>query len=204
MHGLSELPELYLYVGTGYFKAFTTRIQKFLGDKVHYAFSSAFSLIPEPQIGDPTNLDAMIGPKRDNEENPSYQRYCPMTCDSITPLQASKDKDSNSTTNTKSFDFILGIDLVYQDGKGNNITVVYKGASADKLTHTVRLQNGTKMDVYDSNLQLLDQPDFLNTPKTPLDFRNEVRHGLSLEEAQALARPQPLLPLQQELISWHH
>eukprot|EP00957_Ditylum_brightwellii_P007740 585496-Ditylum_brightwellii.AAC.1 len=60
------------------------------------------------------------------------------------------------------------------------------------------------MDVHDSNLQLLDQPDFLNIPKTPLDLRNEVGHGLSLEEAQALARPQPLSPLQQELMIWHN
>eukprot|EP00957_Ditylum_brightwellii_P069248 5257212-Ditylum_brightwellii.AAC.1 len=60
MHGLIKLPELYLYVSTGYFNAFTMRIQMFLGDKVHYAFSSAFSLNPDPQIGDPTNLDAMI------------------------------------------------------------------------------------------------------------------------------------------------
>eukprot|EP00957_Ditylum_brightwellii_P015263 1149997-Ditylum_brightwellii.AAC.1 len=68
------------------------------------------------------------------------------------------------------------MNLVYQDGKGNDITVVYEGASAVKLTHMVRLQNGTKMDVHDSNFQLLDQPDFSNIPKTPLDFRNEVEH----------------------------
>eukprot|EP00957_Ditylum_brightwellii_P135048 10296782-Ditylum_brightwellii.AAC.1 len=68
------------------------------------------------------------------------------------------------------------MDLVSQYGKGNTITVVYKGASADKLTHMVCLQNGTKMDVHDSNLQLLDQPDFLNIPKTPLEFRNEIGH----------------------------
>eukprot|EP00957_Ditylum_brightwellii_P008398 635975-Ditylum_brightwellii.AAC.1 len=60
------------------------------------------------------------------------------------------------------------------------------------------------MDVHDSNLQLLDQPDFSNIPKKPIDFRNEVGHDLSLEEAQALARPRPLSPLQQELMSWHH
>eukprot|EP00957_Ditylum_brightwellii_P148781 11326828-Ditylum_brightwellii.AAC.1 len=113
MHGLSKLPELYLYVCTGYFKAHTTRIQKFLGDKVHYAFSSAFSLNPDPQISDPTNLDAMIGPEGDHEDNPIYQWYCPATCDSVTPLQASKDKDSNSTSNSKLFDFVIGMDLVY-------------------------------------------------------------------------------------------
>eukprot|EP00957_Ditylum_brightwellii_P131935 10060476-Ditylum_brightwellii.AAC.1 len=86
------------------------------------------------------------------------------------------------------------MDLVYRDGKDYNVTSIYKGASADKLTHMVRLQNGTKYDVHDSNLQLLDQLYFSNIPKTPLNFRNEVRHGSSLEEAQALARPRPLSP----------
>eukprot|EP00957_Ditylum_brightwellii_P117640 8973263-Ditylum_brightwellii.AAC.1 len=50
MHGSSKLPELYLYIGTDYFKAVTMRIQKFIGSKVHYAFLSAFSLNPDPQI----------------------------------------------------------------------------------------------------------------------------------------------------------
>ena len=40
-------------------------------------------------------------------------------------------------------------------------------------------------------------------PKTPLDYRNEVGTGLSLEEAQALDRPQTISRLQQELMSWH-
>ena len=206
MHGLSELPELYLYVGTGYFNAFTTRIRKVFNDKVHYAFSSAFSLEPQLQTGDPTNLEAMLGPEgeQDKNENPIYQWYCPETCDSITPSQESDNTDTNPKLNSKQFDFKLGMDLVYRDGKGNNATVVYEGASSDTLTHTVRLENGTRIDVHDSNLQLLDQPDFSNIPTTPLDYRNEVGHGLSLEEAQALARPRTLSPLQQELMSWHH
>ena len=41
-------------------------------------------------------------------------------------------------------------------------------------------------------------------PKTPLDYRNEVGTGLSLEEAQALAIPQTISPLQQDLMRWHH
>ena len=96
------------------------------------------------------------------------------------------------------------MDLAHRDGKGNNDAVVYEGASADGLTHTIRLANGTELAVHDSNLQLLDQPDFSNIPKTPLEYRNEVGKGLSLTEAQALARPRPLSPLQQELMSWHH
>ena len=164
MHGSRKLPELYLYAGTGYFNAFTTRIQKVVGDKVHYAFSSAFSVHPDSKIGDPTNLEAMIGTKGDHGENCIPEWYCPETCDSVLSSQSSKDIASTSTSNSTLFDFVLGMYLVYRYGKGQNITVVYEGASADNLTHTVHLQDGTKIDVHDSNLQLLDQPDFLNIP----------------------------------------
>ena len=83
-------------------------------------------------------------------------------------------------------------------------TLVYEGASADGLLHTIRLEDNTKLSVYDSNLQLLDQPNFSNIPNTPLDYRNEVGTGLTLGEAQTLARPCTLSPLQQEFMSWNH
>ena len=41
-------------------------------------------------------------------------------------------------------------------------------------------------------------------PNTPLEYRNEVGTVLTLDEAQALARPHTLSPLQQEFMSWHH
>ena len=41
-------------------------------------------------------------------------------------------------------------------------------------------------------------------PNTPLKYRNEVRTGLTLDEAQDLARPRTLSPLQQEFMSWYH
>ena len=84
------------------------------------------------------------------------------------------------------------------------MTAVYKGASANHLTHTIPLQDGTTLDLHDSNLQLVDQPDFGNIPKIPLDYRNEVGNGLSLQEAQNLVQPQTLSTLHQELMSWHH
>ena len=96
------------------------------------------------------------------------------------------------------------MDIMYRNVQGKNLPVIYEGASADGLLHTARLEDGTKLTVRDSNLQLLDQPNFLNMSKTPLDYRNEVGTGLSLEEAQALARPQTISPLQQELMIWHH
>ena len=44
MDGAVHMPELHLYVGHGYFNAFCTCIRKSLGDKVNFAFSSAYSI----------------------------------------------------------------------------------------------------------------------------------------------------------------
>ena len=96
------------------------------------------------------------------------------------------------------------MNLLYCCGNEENITVVHDGASADGLLHTIRLKDNTKVSFYDINLQLLDQPSFSNMPNTPLDYRNEVGTGLTLYEAQALARPRTLSPLQLEFMSWHH
>ena len=41
-------------------------------------------------------------------------------------------------------------------------------------------------------------------PNTPLEYRNEVGTDLTLDEAQTLARPHTLSPLQQEFIRWNH
>ena len=73
------------------------------------------------------------------------------------------------------------MDIVYCDGKVNTVAVVYEGDSANGLLHTIRLEDVNKLYVHDSNLQLLDQPDFSNIPKTTLNYRNEVGTGLSLE-----------------------
>ena len=50
MHGSILIPELHLYIGHVYFNAFCTRIHKLLRDKVHYAFSSAYSIDPSDAI----------------------------------------------------------------------------------------------------------------------------------------------------------
>ena len=52
------------------------------------------------------------------------------------------------------------MNLLYFCGNEESETVVYERASADGLLHTIRLEYNTKLSVYDSNLQLLDQPDF--------------------------------------------
>jgi hypothetical protein len=45
-HGDSMLPEIMLYQGNGYFKAFCTRLQQSYNNGVAFAFSSAFSISP--------------------------------------------------------------------------------------------------------------------------------------------------------------
>ena len=94
--------------------------------------------------------------------------------------------------------------LLYCCGNKVNETVVYEGASAYGILHTIRLKYSTKLSVYDNNLQLLDQTSFSNIPNNPLDYRNRVGTGLTLDEGLALARPRTLSPLQQEFMSWNH
>ena len=96
------------------------------------------------------------------------------------------------------------MNLLYCCGNKEIETVVYEGASADGLLHTIRLEDNTQISVYDSNLQLLDQTNFSNMPNTPLYYRNEVGTGLTLGEAQDLARPRTLSPLKQQFMTWHH
>ena len=55
LHGSIQMPELFLYVGNGYFNAFCTRVHKMLSDKVHYSFSSAYSIQPTPTAQKPSN-----------------------------------------------------------------------------------------------------------------------------------------------------
>ncbi len=94
--------------------------------------------------------------------------------------------------------------LSYNDGCGNSEVVVYEGVLPDGLTHTVRRQDGTRLQVHDAHLRLTLQADFSNIPKTPLDYCKEAGKGISKEEAETLARPRILTPIQQDLMDWHH
>ena len=96
------------------------------------------------------------------------------------------------------------MNLIYQSVQGNNIPVVYKGSIAGVFLHASRFEDGAKLTAHDSNLQLLDQRNFLNMPKTQFEYRNEVVTRLLLEEAQALARPHTISPLQHELMIWNY
>ena len=88
------------------------------------------------------------------------------------------------------------MNLVYKYGKGGNEAVVYKGASADGLVHTICRRYGSNIMVHDSIIILLYQLDLSNILSTPLYYRNEVSKGLSYDEDQALSQPRSLSPLQ--------
>ena len=47
-HGERRLPELVLGTGFSYFSSFCTRVRRHYNDNVHYAFSSAYTVI-EPE-----------------------------------------------------------------------------------------------------------------------------------------------------------
>jgi len=95
------------------------------------------------------------------------------------------------------------MNLLYKDGQGNNEAVVYEGDTLNGK-HIVRRKDGTKLHVHSCHLAFLNQMDMGNIPSTPLDYCKEVGQGLTKEDAQRLARPRTLSPLQQELMSWHH
>ena len=67
---------------------------------------------------------------------------------------------SGSTTPSKPREFQLDTDLTYCDRLGNIVAVFYEGASADNLTRTIRLEDESNLQINDSNLQLIYQPDF--------------------------------------------
>jgi hypothetical protein len=100
--------------------------------------------------------------------------------------------------------FELGMSLSFFDSAGREGTVVYEGVMPDGLTHTVQQKDGTCLNVHDTHLRLELQADLTNIPCTPLDYCKEISKGITNEEAEALAPPQILTPLQQKLMDWHH
>jgi hypothetical protein len=92
----------------------------------------------------------------------------------------------------------------FTDGKGSQARVVYKGATADGLWHTLHRDDGSRIVTPASHVSLLDQPVFSNVPSTPLDYCREVGIGISKEAAQVLAYPCDLTPSQQELVNGHN
>jgi hypothetical protein len=100
--------------------------------------------------------------------------------------------------------FELRMSPTFLDGAGKEEMVVYKGVMSDGLTHTVRWHDGTRLNVHNAHLCLKLHADLSNIPRTPLNYCRKVGRGISKGEAEALARPQILTALQQELMDWHH
>ena len=119
-----------------------------------------------PEIVNPTDQSSSSNPK------PTTQ----VTWSDNTKPPAS----SGSTPPSKSSDFQLSMNLAYRDGMAKSVAVVYEGASADSLTCTIRIEDGSKLHIHDSNLELIYQPDFSKLPKTHLGYRNEVGTGFTL------------------------
>ena len=56
LHGSIQMPELFIYVGNGYFNTLCTRVHKMLSDKVHNAFSYTYSIQTTTTAQEPLNL----------------------------------------------------------------------------------------------------------------------------------------------------
>ena len=77
LHGSSLMPELFLYVGNGYFSVFCTRVHKMLSDKVHYAFSSAYSIQPTPTAQEFSNPNLISYEDGEMDDDGPYSWYQP-------------------------------------------------------------------------------------------------------------------------------
>jgi hypothetical protein len=96
--------------------------------------------------------------------------------DVSTPLCSRKGAPQVVTLDT---DFVLGQDVFYTDGEGNQERVVYKGAMPDGQWHTLQQSDASKLVTPGSHLCFLKQPDFTNFPLTLLNYRRKVDVGLS-------------------------
>ena len=186
---------------------------------MHYEFSPSYYICLATNPATPANPHVIPFEEGDLDgEEPLHQYYRPNSNNESPTIQP---RNATPKTNrkvnwleytkplcadqsNKSADFRLAMDLMYLEGEGESVPVVNEGASADVLLHTAFFAYSSKLAVHDSNLQILDQTNFSNIPKTPLDYRKEVGPSISLKEAQDLTIPSFLSPLQQELMSWHH
>ena len=182
-------------------------MKTYLNDKISYAFSSAFSISPDADTAIPPSDFFSNGDGYENEwYDPTNQPTLTPTSEPapkrvrFDPTAKSPSQDAKTSDN----DFELGMQLAYRDGTGKVEAVVYEGATSDGHRHSIRHKDGTISLVYDDELSFINQIGMSNIPSTPLDYCKEVGQGLSKEEAQRLARPRTLTPIQQELMSWHH
>ena len=141
MHGSSHTPELFIYIGHKYFTDFCTRVHKFLSEKVHFTFSSAYSI--DPLTSDGINLDGphviIYGEGDLDSEEPHHQlnppniakptyQYSNSNTNPTTQVTWSDDtktpSSSGITTPSKPRYFQLRMDLTYRDGMGKSLALV--------------------------------------------------------------------------------
>ena len=204
-----------LYQGNGYFAAFCSRLRRAYDNHIAYAFSSAFTISPS-HLDNPT----MVSDDKDSNEG-AVSPACVAQNNGYVQIKDDKDwylppQNLSSPPSPPPqpglpppitpppMSFELGMSITFLDGADKEETVVNDGVMPDGFTHTVRRCNGTWLNVHNAHLHLKLQADLSNIPCTPLDYCCKVGRGISKEEAEALARPQILTPLQQELMDWHH
>ena len=97
MYVYSRMAELYIYVVHGCFKALCTRVHKFLPDKGHFAFSSAYPI--DLHTSDIINPDGphiiLYGKGYLDGKDPHHQWYRP---DISKPTYQSSDSDPKPKT----------------------------------------------------------------------------------------------------------
>ena len=151
-----------------------------MSEKVHFAFYSDFSIDPKGPHLVPymyTEIDEYF---LLDDYDISSQWYQPGSQDPGPPLGIPCNDGAHQAT--PHIDFELGMNLVYRDGHGKNVPVVYEGASIDGLTHTIRLVDSSNTAVHNSNLKVLDHPYFSNVPKTPLNSHVD-RQGIRKKQS---------------------
>ncbi len=142
-HNKRSLPILFHKTGNNYFGAFYTWITRLYRGSVQYAFSSAYSVIPDEDT--PlcsrkggrrlSNNDALPIPASDIDSSLPARSSYQFEPDKSLPMfttQMPSHEGATSVVTPKS-DFQFGQDVLYNDGAGNQERVVYKGTTPDGL-----------------------------------------------------------------------
>ena len=117
------------------------RMKGYLGDIVHYAFSSAFPISSDTVHGSKEN-----GPEATlvSDDKDTYVVRKMIAASKTTVLFGTSLRNLISQSLTNHNVFELGLNLILKDRKGNSVPVVYKGVAADRIARTIRTKDGKK------------------------------------------------------------